>query len=44
MTAATVAVAILQKLGVTVPELFLAIGVATLLVAVAIWRTTPKAG
>jgi acyl-[acyl-carrier-protein]-phospholipid O-acyltransferase/long-chain-fatty-acid--[acyl-carrier-protein] ligase len=44
MTAATVAVAILQKLGVTVPELFLEIGVATLLVAVAIWRTMPKAG
>jgi acyl-[acyl-carrier-protein]-phospholipid O-acyltransferase/long-chain-fatty-acid--[acyl-carrier-protein] ligase len=44
MTGATVLVAILQKLGATVPELFVAIGAATLLVAAAIWRTTPKAG
>ncbi|HET7850417.1 MAG TPA: MFS transporter [Pseudolabrys sp.] len=43
MTAGTVAVAILQKLGVTVPALFLAIGIATFLVALAIWRTLPKA-
>ena len=44
MTAATVTVAMLQKFGVTVPEFFLTIGVATLLVATAIWRTMPKAG
>jgi acyl-[acyl-carrier-protein]-phospholipid O-acyltransferase/long-chain-fatty-acid--[acyl-carrier-protein] ligase len=43
MTVATVAVAIMQKYGVTVPALFAMIGVATLLVAVAIWRTIPKA-
>jgi acyl-[acyl-carrier-protein]-phospholipid O-acyltransferase/long-chain-fatty-acid--[acyl-carrier-protein] ligase len=42
MTGATVVVAILQKLGVTMPMLFLAIGVATLFVALAIWRTMPK--
>jgi len=41
MTGATVALAVLQKTGVTVPELFLAIGAATLLVAAAIWRTVP---
>jgi glycine cleavage system pyridoxal-binding protein P len=43
MTGATVVVAIMQKYGVTVPMLFLGIGVATLLVAAAIWRTMPKA-
>ncbi|HEX5509068.1 MAG TPA: hypothetical protein VFX37_11245, partial [Pseudolabrys sp.] len=43
MTAATIAVAILQKLGVTIPALFLFIGIATFLVALAIWRTMPKA-
>jgi acyl-[acyl-carrier-protein]-phospholipid O-acyltransferase / long-chain-fatty-acid--[acyl-carrier-protein] ligase len=43
MTGATVLVAILQKFGVTVPMLFLGIGVATLIVAYAIWRTMPKA-
>jgi acyl-[acyl-carrier-protein]-phospholipid O-acyltransferase/long-chain-fatty-acid--[acyl-carrier-protein] ligase len=43
MTGATVIVALLQKFGVGVPMLFLMIGVATLLVAVAIWRTMPKA-
>jgi acyl-[acyl-carrier-protein]-phospholipid O-acyltransferase/long-chain-fatty-acid--[acyl-carrier-protein] ligase len=43
MTVATVAVAIMQKYGVTVPALFAMIGVSTLLVAVAIWRTIPKA-
>jgi hypothetical protein len=43
MTGATVVVAILQKYGVTVPTLFLMIGAATFLVAVAIWRTMPKA-
>lgn len=42
MTGATVAVAIMQKFGVTVPMLFLMIGVATLGVALAIWRTMPK--
>ncbi len=42
MTGATVLVASLQKLGATVPQLFLALGIATLLVAVAIWRTRPK--
>jgi acyl-[acyl-carrier-protein]-phospholipid O-acyltransferase/long-chain-fatty-acid--[acyl-carrier-protein] ligase len=43
MTGATVAVAIMQKYGVTVPALFSMIGAATLLVALAIWRTMPKA-
>jgi acyl-[acyl-carrier-protein]-phospholipid O-acyltransferase/long-chain-fatty-acid--[acyl-carrier-protein] ligase len=43
MTAATVAVAVLQKFGVTVPVLFLGIGGATALVALAIWKTMPKA-
>ncbi|MGE0562997.1 MAG: MFS transporter [Pseudolabrys sp.] len=41
MTGATVAVAILQKLGVGVPALFMGVGAATLLVALAIWRTMP---
>ena len=43
MTGATVAVAVMQKFGVTVPALFLLIGATTLLVALAIWRTMPKA-
>jgi acyl-[acyl-carrier-protein]-phospholipid O-acyltransferase/long-chain-fatty-acid--[acyl-carrier-protein] ligase len=43
MTGATVAVALLQKVGVTLPALFVGIGVATLLVALAIWRTMPEA-
>jgi MFS family permease len=43
MTGATVAVAIMQKYGVTVPMLFSMIGVTTLAVALAIWRTMPKA-
>jgi hypothetical protein len=43
MTAATVLVAILQGFGVTLPVLFVAMGVATLVVAYAIWRTMPKA-
>jgi acyl-[acyl-carrier-protein]-phospholipid O-acyltransferase/long-chain-fatty-acid--[acyl-carrier-protein] ligase len=43
MTGATVAVAIMQKYGVTVPALFTMIGAATLVVAFAIWRTMPKA-
>jgi acyl-[acyl-carrier-protein]-phospholipid O-acyltransferase/long-chain-fatty-acid--[acyl-carrier-protein] ligase len=42
MTAATIVVAALQKLGATVPVLFLGIGAATLVVALAIWRTMPK--
>ncbi len=43
MTGAAVLVAIMQKFGATVPMLFLLIGTATLLVALAIWRTMPKA-
>jgi acyl-[acyl-carrier-protein]-phospholipid O-acyltransferase/long-chain-fatty-acid--[acyl-carrier-protein] ligase len=43
MTGATIAVALLQKAGATVPMLFLGLGVATLLAAVAIWRTMPNA-
>lgn len=43
MTGATVVVALLQKFGVTVPMLFLGIGVTTFLVAAAIWKTMPKA-
>ena len=43
MTGATVVVAVMQKFGVTVPTLFLMIGVATLGVALAIWKTMPKA-
>ena len=43
MTGATVAVAVMQKFGVTVPALFTMIGVATFLVALAIWKTMPKA-
>ncbi len=43
MTGVTVAVAVMQKYGVTVPALFAMIGAATLLVAAAIWRTMPKA-
>lgn len=43
MTGATVTVAVMQKFGVTVPALFLMIGVATLGVALAIGRTMPKA-
>ena len=42
MTGATVAVAVMQKYGVTVPALFTMIGVATFLVALAIWKTMPK--
>jgi len=43
MTGAAVLVAALQKFGATVPMLFLGIGGATLLVALAIWKTMPKA-
>ncbi len=42
MTGATVLVALLQKAGVTVPVLFMGLGAATLLVALAIWKTMPK--
>jgi MFS family permease len=42
MTGAAIAVAIMQKFGVTVPALFALIGVATLGVTIAIWRTMPK--
>ena len=42
MTGATVLVAALQKFGATLPMLFLGIGAATALVALAIWRTMPK--
>ncbi|HZL40579.1 MAG TPA: MFS transporter [Pseudolabrys sp.] len=42
MTGATIAVAVMQKYGVTVPALFAMIGAATLAVALAIWRTMPK--
>ncbi len=43
MTGATVLVALLQKASVSIPSLFLLVGAATLLVALAIWRTMPKA-
>jgi hypothetical protein len=43
MTGATVAVAIMQKSGVGIPELFMTIGIATFAVALAIARTMPKA-
>jgi acyl-[acyl-carrier-protein]-phospholipid O-acyltransferase/long-chain-fatty-acid--[acyl-carrier-protein] ligase len=43
MTGAAVIVAIMQNYGATVPALFAMIGVATLFVAVAIWRTMPAA-
>ena len=42
MTGATVLVALMQKFGATVPVLFALTGVATLVVAVAIWRTMPS--
>jgi len=42
MTGATVAVAIMQKYGVTMPALFAAIGVTTLAVAATIWKTMPR--
>jgi acyl-[acyl-carrier-protein]-phospholipid O-acyltransferase/long-chain-fatty-acid--[acyl-carrier-protein] ligase len=43
MTGATVVAAVLQKYGVTVPALFAMIGVGTLLVVAAIWKTMPRA-
>ena len=42
MTAGTIIVALLQKQGVTLPWLFVGLGVATLGVAAAVWRTQPK--
>ena len=42
MTGATIIVAVMQKSGATIPTLFLLIGVMTLLVALAIWKTMPK--
>ncbi|MGE0061188.1 MAG: MFS transporter [Xanthobacteraceae bacterium] len=42
MTGATVIVAALQAFGVGVPMLFVGLGAATLLVALAIWRTMPR--
>ena len=43
MAGATFGIAALQKTGVTIPVLFLSLGIATLMVALAIWRTMPKA-
>jgi acyl-[acyl-carrier-protein]-phospholipid O-acyltransferase/long-chain-fatty-acid--[acyl-carrier-protein] ligase len=42
MTGATVMIALMQKYGATVPALFVLIGIATLGVALAIWKTMPK--
>jgi hypothetical protein len=42
MTAATVIVALLQKNGATLPVLFIGLGVLTLAVALAVWRTQPE--
>ncbi len=41
MTGGTVLVALLQKFGVTMPVLFMAMGMATFAVAAAIWKTMP---
>lgn len=43
MTGATVIVAVLQKFGATLPMLFVGLGIATMGVALAIWKTLPKA-
>jgi acyl-[acyl-carrier-protein]-phospholipid O-acyltransferase/long-chain-fatty-acid--[acyl-carrier-protein] ligase len=43
MTGGSLLLALAQQLGATLPALFAAIGVATLLAAAAIWKTTPKA-
>jgi len=43
MTGATIVVAVMQKYGATVPMLFLMLGMMTLMVATAIWRTMPPA-
>jgi len=42
MTGGTVLVALLQKGGAAMPVLFLGLGVATLIVALAIWKTMPR--
>jgi acyl-[acyl-carrier-protein]-phospholipid O-acyltransferase/long-chain-fatty-acid--[acyl-carrier-protein] ligase len=42
MTGATIVVAILQSLGVTLSMLFAGLGVLSLLVATAIWKTMPR--
>ncbi len=42
MTGATVVTALVQKVGITIPQLFLAIGATGLLVALAVWRTMPR--
>jgi len=42
MTGATILVAVMQKYGTSVPMIFVLIGIATLGVAAAIWRTMPK--
>ena len=42
MTGATIIVAILQSLGVTLSMLFAGLGVLSLLVATAIWKTMPR--
>jgi len=42
MTAGALVTAGLQKLGMSVPALFLLVGAATLAVAAAIWRTQPR--
>jgi acyl-[acyl-carrier-protein]-phospholipid O-acyltransferase/long-chain-fatty-acid--[acyl-carrier-protein] ligase len=42
MTMATVTVALLQKNGVTLPMLFIGLGVLTLGVAISVWKTKPK--
>jgi acyl-[acyl-carrier-protein]-phospholipid O-acyltransferase/long-chain-fatty-acid--[acyl-carrier-protein] ligase len=42
MTGATILVAVLQSFGVTLSMLFGGLGVLSLLVAAAIWRTMPR--
>lgn len=42
MTVGTVAVALLQKQGLTLAVLFIGLGVLTLAVAAAVWKTMPK--
>ena len=44
MTAATILTAVLQRAGVTVPQLFVLLGIVGLVVAYAIKRTMPRAG
>jgi acyl-[acyl-carrier-protein]-phospholipid O-acyltransferase/long-chain-fatty-acid--[acyl-carrier-protein] ligase len=43
MTGGSLLLALAQHLGATLPALFAAIGIATLLAAAAIWNTMPKA-